>query len=215
MMPDVDITSPWETPEVGKAPDMFSYFKQLCAWLHEQDADAQQYRTIAIDTLSELQDHLMIEHMEKKRKGGQSPEWKDQNEVKNQVVFIVRQLRTLSQRRGVNIILTTHMQEDSDPKPMPWKKRPALTPSIRRGVLASLDIVGMIEIDEKTRKRRLIIEERANTETKTREPYNWPRKLPGVIENPSMVDILEYIYGDGKLTLLEPTSTPTETESEE
>ena len=209
-LPNVDIVSPWDDPEVGTAVDIFAYFKQLCTWLHEQDEVARQYRTVAIDTLSELQDHLMLQHLGKKRKEGRTPEYKDHNEIKNQVVYIVRQLRTLSQRRGINVILTTHLHQDSGDAPLPHKRRPSLSPAARRGVLASLDMVGLIEIDEKTRRRKLILEERHNTDTKKREPHNWPRKLPGVLENPSMVDILEYIHGDGEFSL--PDASETEVE---
>ena len=210
---DVDIVNPFEDPEVGSAVDLFAYFKQLCTWLHEQDEIAASYRTVAIDTLSELHDHLMTQHLSKKRKEGHTPDWKDYNEIKNQLVHISRSLRTLSQRRGVNIIFTTHLIVDSAESMPPIKKRPSLSPAARRHVLASLDMVGMIEVNEKTRTRTLTLQELANTETKKREPFNWPRKLPGVIENPNMVDILEYIHGDGDLkgfdTPPEGESTPT------
>ena len=193
--PNVDHLNPFEDMAAQKQSDMFNYFKDLCGWLHSRTDDAvDDYRTVVLDTVSELQDQLMGDHLRRSRKDGKPPEWPDYNHIKNQMVYITRQLRLLAAKRGVNVVLTAHDTGDDPNGPNAHKTRPALSGATRRGVLASLDLVGWLSLDAKTGKRKLLLEARNNTDTKKREPADWPNPLPGEIEDPSLVSILQNIH---------------------
>lgn len=190
----VDVISPLEDPMIdstGRSGGLFNYLRQLADWLHAFDPEAAQYKTVAVDTITELQDQLLNDRQVRTKRENAPPERDDYREVKNQLVFLVRRFRQLSTRHGMNVVFTAHEGSDDANSPTANKIRPALSPSTRRGVLACLDIIGYLTIDPKTRKRQLVLEERNATDSRTRQPRYSASRLPGVIEDPTFSLLLD------------------------
>lgn len=174
-------------------PDSMGEVKEIYDWLADGTHD---YRTIVVDTISELQRVGLGEILQT----GNNPDWpqiQDWGKSTEQMLKFVRAFRYLAQNKGWNVIFTAHANQQADKISGAVLIRPNLTPGATVAVTGVVDVCGYMKLlPDGTRQLQL-----APTRTvaaKYRQPLTG-RRLPDVIDNPSMVDILGHLKGNKTL----------------
>ncbi len=147
------------------------------------------YRTVVIDSLTELQNFSMADIMRQVVKADTSrdpdvPSMREWGKNGTQVARAVRAYRDLP----MNVIFTALAKSDKDSRPI---NKPALQGQLADRLPGFVDIVAYMykEVKRDTNKRMLLTEGTATTVAKDRS-----RKLPQVVENPTMADLYAYIF---------------------
>lgn len=175
-------------------PSSIGDVKEIYDWLVSDKTHT--FQTIVIDTLSELQRLGLAEIM----RTAKDPEWpgiQDWGRSTEQVTRLVRAFRLLSQEKGWNVIFTTHANEQKDEVTGAVLIRPNLTPSATVQACGVVDVVGYLTMNSEG-VRTLLLKPTRTVTAKYRQPLQGPR-LPDMIENPSLVEILAHLRGEKKL----------------
>jgi len=149
-----------------------------------------RFKTIVVDTLSELQKLNLKEIVRMAGRSDGMPQLQDYGMCNEQMTAMIRNFKDLAQRIGVNVIFNCHVVETRDGESGPMVARPMLTPGLVNPAMAALDFVGYLTRDSKgVRTLRLAGSDRFLA--KTRIPLSW-EQLSEEIENPSLVPILAH-----------------------
>lgn len=163
------------------------------------------YRTIIVDSLSELQrfsmDKIMADVVAEGKRADQDPDTpaqRDWGKNQNQIRFFVRAFRDLP----CNVIFTAHAQTTQEKRTGMWKTKPSLPGKLANEIAGFLDEVYFMYIkrvklpgsDEFRDERLLLTRATEDTVAKTRLDT-----LPIVVTNPTMAEI--------QSATLEPTPT--------
>ena len=172
-------------------PDTVGDVKNVYDWLVSEPNHG--YKTIVIDTLSELQRVGMKEILATSKTPDQ-PGWPEWGKSTEQMMRMVRAFRNLSQTKGWNVIFTAHATEQKDAVTGSILIRPNLTPKATEMVCGAVDVIGYLT-REPNGTRRLRMEPNNQIVAKYRQPLTGNR-LPTMIDNPSLVTMLEHLRGD-------------------
>jgi phage nucleotide-binding protein len=175
-------------------PESIADVQELYHWLIDMsDVGQEPYKTIVIDTISELQRLGMKDILQKSRDPNFPgiQEWAKSNE---QISALVRAFRNLAQLKGWNVIFTAHANEQKDEVTGAILIRPNLTPKAAELVCGAVDVVGYMTRDYDG-KHHLRLEPSNTIVAKYRQPLTGP-VLPTMIENPNLVDILAHMRSE-------------------
>lgn len=172
-------------------------WKEMQDLFHELHAGRHDFRTVVLDSLTEIQKFNMYQIMADllAKKGADvvdpdSPEWKQWGKNLEQIRRFVRAFRDLP----MHTIFTALTREDKDPKTGLISIKPSLSGKMAGEVAAFLDIVGyyyvkdIVSGDETVTKRLLLTRKTPNITAKDRSC-----RLPMVVEDPTMTTIYELI----------------------
>jgi len=181
----------------NKGVDVFDYKN----WSNVNDllrflvSDANKYKTLVVDSLSELQVKNLEQVVDTAVKGSnrrksQDDIWQDDYGTStNQMRRFVRAIRDLP----MHVIMTCH--ESSLEKEGLTSTYPALTPKLRASVIGYMDIVGYMYTKEVSNNvvRRLLCQPTGNFVAKDRTPGG---RLGVTMDKPTMKSILNKITGE-------------------
>lgn len=178
-------------------PDVvrISTWAELGAIYHALLAGGHGYKTVVIDSLTEVQDLNMKDIMlEETEDESETPEWKHWNINQVRMLRLLRNFRDLP----MNVIFTAHVKEDKDPRTGKLKKLPDLPGKLGRKVPVIFDNVlyyymKEVVVEGNTVQKRLILT------TKIEETVSKNRgsdQLPQIIEvgTTSETATMELIY---------------------
>lgn len=158
-------------------------------------ASNHKYRTVILDSLSEVQKFNMYNVMQKVAEQNENrdvdvPSMREWGINLEQMRKFVRAFRDLP----MNTIFTALMTSDKDQKTGLTVKEPLLSGKLKKEVAAFLDIVVFMymremEIDNETKQTRLLLSQATDTCT-AKDRTN---KLPQVMIEPTMAEIMKYI----------------------
>lgn len=190
--PDVHV---WPDREEGEVPD-WKAMVEMYTWLY----DKNPYRTIVIDSLTEIQKFcmkvVMAEMKAKPENANRDPEvgsFKEWNKQLERLRSLVRGLRDLPQ---TTTIWTALRHDDKDKEGNLIKTYPALPGQLKGEVAGYVDEVFYMyqkefaEGPEKTMKTFALTQATERQVAKDRSG-----KLPPVMEAPTMVEVFELITG--------------------
>lgn len=183
-----------DRPDVSVFPcKQFSDLKEIYDHLTTQK---HSWRTIVIDSITDVQVMCLDEIIGPKVKAGQAPGIQDFGKAKLQMVSLIRAFKSLATSRGWNVIFTALCDTDKDETTGVHVRSPSLSPKTCQAICACVDGVGLLSIDAKG-QRVLQLAQNHNTVAKIRQPASKPG-LPGTIVNPTMPAILDYLAGKRK-----------------
>ena len=193
---------------VPELPDVldFNSFKQLDDIFYFLVTQDHKYKTVVVDSLSELQkynlDKIVGSKMGQKSKSGQSrisPDdiWQeDYGESTQEMRRVVRKFRDLP----MHVLFTCHAVVSQDEARVETV-RPALTPKLCTSVMGYLDVVGYLytkeekgpDDDEAVLRRKLLVQPHGKFKAKDRSPGG---KLGTILTQPTMAQIMSLIRGN-------------------
>jgi hypothetical protein len=175
-------------------PTHFGQFREIFEWLANGE---HPYKTIGIDSLTEAQ-ALGLKQIMGSRAGVETPELRDWGKSNEQIQILVRNFRTLSRIKGFNVVFTARTAEILDKATEMILRRPMLTPKAAEAVSATVDAVGYLEMNLKTKEgqpaRRLRLQGTPYIDAKVRQAPTGPI-LPPVVEDPSLPKLLDFLNG--------------------
>lgn len=187
--PDVELL---ELPHPDSSKSAWGQFIDV---YHELKAGSHDYRTVVIDTVSELNDHCIdftaAEARERKPDSFDDVlEIRDWNKVASRMIRMIRLFRDLP----MCTIFIAHMKEEKDPKTMKLTKGPLLNGQLFRKVPAVPDIVMYMWVEEVQDKgnRRLLLTQKTSTCIAKARGVTMPAVL-GEDEDVSMSMLHNYI----------------------
>ena len=181
-------------------PDSMGEVKDIYDWLADGQHD---YRTIVVDTLSELQ-RVGLGEILQTAKDPSWPQIQDWGRSTEQMQKLVRAFRLLAQREGWNVIFTAHANQQQDAITGANLIRPNLTPGATVATTGIVDVCGYLKmLPDGTRQLQLA--PTRSVAAKYRQPLTGKR-LPDAIDNPSMVTILGHLKGKVTLPVQAPAS---------
>lgn len=171
-------------------------WKEMQAVYDELYASNHKYRTVILDSLTEVQKFNMYNIMQKliEEKGESRdvdvPSMREWGINLEQMRKFVRAFRDLK----VNTIFTALMKSDKDNKTGLTVKEVSLSGKLAKEVAAFLDIVVFMymremEVDNETKQTRLLLSQATDTCT----AKDRTGKLPQVMIEPTMAEIMKYI----------------------
>lgn len=183
-------------------PDVIrlSDWEQLSSVYNALRAGGHKYRTVIIDSLSEVQDLSMKDIMVAEAAGEyDTPEWKHWNINQVRILRLLRNFRDLP----MNVIFTALVTEVKDPKTGKMKKLPDLPGKLAPKVPAIFDNVLYYYMKEfvvdgiPEQKRLLLTTKTEDTVAKNRGSDKLPAviEVPHTNERPTMLDIFNGITG--------------------
>lgn len=154
-----------------------------------KDGGFPEYKTVIVDTLSELQKRALDEALKKNSATNPKldpyvPAGTDYQRNTEQIRRLVMSYRDLDR----NIIFTAHEVEEKDDSDGIIKVRPALTPKVNQTVYGLMDLIGYLTITfnaEGKAERKLQVHPSRRVQAKTR------LELPPIITNPTMKFLLD------------------------
>lgn len=197
----------------------FEEFEEAYWWLKKHP---KAYKTIIIDTVSQLQQLVLLEVGGKKKRGNRQVgdwgsltrgDWGDISGIMKEWLTNYRDLKS----EGMNIVFIAqdrvfNLGDDEEPiedDQIAPEVGPALSPAIAKALNASVDVIGNTFIRSKT-TREEVRGKKKKTErlefclrlgpnsvyvTKVRKPKSV--EAPAFIINPTFEDIIEVIKGEG------------------
>ena len=177
----VDVTRPTNLKELNATIDWFT-------------KGQHEYRTIGIDTLTEVQDMVMANIMS--GRDDVTPEQRDWFKCGDEIQRMMRKLRTLSQIKGWNCFFTARERTLEEKISSRTRVAPAIIPSVIDRVIGVADMVGYFDIDRKTQKHKVSFKENNQTYAKIREPKGWKRPAPRDMDDPDLAVLLGIIHND-------------------
>lgn len=199
-----------------KEIEAFEDFEEVYWWLK---SNPNRYKTIVVDTVSQLQQMVVEEVAAKKKKPGKrAGDWgsmtkQDWGNVAGQLKEWLVNYRDLS-KLGMNIVFiaqdrTFNLDEDADDEQtLSPEVGPALSPSVVRTLNAAVSVIGNTFIRHRQVKREVNGKKKVVEKmeyclrigpnpvyvTKVRKPKG--TQAPDVIVDPTYEDIVEIISGD-------------------
>jgi hypothetical protein len=171
------------------------------------------YKTIVLDSLTEIQKFSMYEIMEKRviraeEKGDEAdpdiPGLREWGKSIEQIRRFVRAFRDLP----VHTIFTALSKDDKDPRTQKRKTFPSLPGKLAQEIPAFLDVVVYYYIKrvKETEQRLLLCSATEGNTAKDRTA-----RLPLVLEEPTMAKVFGYILGESETDDISVLTTPTTT----
>ena len=158
-------------------PEDWDGLRDIANVLEEED---HPYRTIVIDSLTEAQD--MCSAFVLKDTDAIVPEIKHYNIILTRMKQLVRRYRNLCFERNYNLILTAGFRSDKDTRKGSVQVLPALTPAVAKAICGIVDTVGLLEFDDETEERQLLLVSRPNVQCKIRQTPDAPPAPDDLLE---------------------------------
>lgn len=166
-----------------------SWTKLQTVYKRLKDNNEHSYRTIIIDSVTEMQ-KIGMDHTMQVRKGGDDlsvPELKEWNINIEQVRRYVRLFRDLE---GVNTLFTALVRVDVDKRTSLSRKKPSLSGKVADEICGFLDIVTYLGMEEVEGVNTRILQTGNTPGTVAKDRSNY---LPMLMANPTMADIYNHI----------------------
>ena len=153
-------------------------------------SEAHNYKTIIIDSLSELYEMALADV--KKKKNHEIPELSDYGHAKSYLASYIRELRMACESQGMNLVLTAPIKVMKDDTTGRTEILPALGSETARAMCRAVNSIGLMEKDPKTGARCLRFDGVRNCSVlKLRTPKGVV--APEKIDKPTMSNIFEYV----------------------
>jgi hypothetical protein len=177
--------------EFEQTPEIYRYLKD----------GTHPYRTIVIDSLTELQ-AVSLKSVMKASATPEQPSQPEYGRSNINVITTVRNFRLLATERGWNVIYICGAVEVKDEVSGAVLTRVDLTPGAAKQVFQAVDVVGYLGVDtarDGTSKRYLLMRNTSHILAKIRQPRTGPQ-LDTRIEDPTMEAILAHTHARGGVT---------------
>ncbi len=166
-------------------PEEWKDFRQILAYLEDED---HPYNTVVIDTISEAQ-RMNLQQVTRNQ-GRDVAQLQDYLTSNTQMFNLITAFKSLAITRGMNVIFVAHEKEEKEETSGSILIRPDLPPGVAKDIVKLMDAVGRL-VQVKQDKREIRFYGTINAVGKFRQPPN-AIQIPATVENPTMVDILQF-----------------------
>lgn len=172
--PEIDVFTPSGMADIS---EVFEFLSD----------EQHKYKTVVLDTMNELQMLGLATFT------NTFPDLQDWGKSTDQIRRLMRAFIGLARDNAMNVIFISHAAKIKDDVLGKIYTRPNLTPKAAESAEALVDMMGYLSMDDNG-KRNLRLSPTNTITAKYRQPRTGIQ-LPPVIENPSMVTILEHMKG--------------------